>query len=325
LAFDESYFGLPVDDYSVELYMAVSCLDYPQLFPMSASEAQRVADLAAAERTLPPGTFSPFTTAEWLAMDQNTENYTACLDWPRPVVSQQPVTSPPPLLPSGMPVLILGGELDTWTPPAGVPEVQAEIGGDERFVEFANETHVVGDADPYGCASSIIRDFVTDPAALSSLHTSCAAAVPSIRAVGSYPDQLSAVRPVVPSAGSGGVPTVTLRLAAAAVMTAGDAVSRFEAIGLDTDDGLYGGRVTTRGSILTLAGDQLVPAVPVGGDVTVSGSGELTMVTVSLHVSSAWHGDVRVSAIWDLYGGTARAVVLIESGGRSISGTMPAP
>jgi TAP-like protein len=73
-------------------------------------------------------------------------------------------------------VLILGGSLDTWTPPAGVPEVQAEIGGDSRFVEFANETHVVGEGDSYGCASSMIQAFVTDPATLASLSTSCAAA-----------------------------------------------------------------------------------------------------------------------------------------------------
>jgi hypothetical protein len=73
LAYDELYFGQPADEYSVGLYMAVSCLDYPQLFPMKPAPAKRLADLKAAEKALPAGTFAPFSTAQWLAMDQNTE------------------------------------------------------------------------------------------------------------------------------------------------------------------------------------------------------------------------------------------------------------
>ena len=115
---DEAYFGEPVHDYSVELYLAVSCLDYPQLFDMGASPATRAAQLATAEAALAPATFGPFSTAEWLAQDQNTEAYTACLDWPAPLTAQPPTSGTPPLLPSTLPVLVLGGELDTWTPPA---------------------------------------------------------------------------------------------------------------------------------------------------------------------------------------------------------------
>jgi pimeloyl-ACP methyl ester carboxylesterase len=69
LAVDEAYSGLPASQYSVELYMAVSCLDYPQLYPMTVSGPARLADLRAAEATLPARTFAPFTTAQWLAMD----------------------------------------------------------------------------------------------------------------------------------------------------------------------------------------------------------------------------------------------------------------
>ena len=43
LAVDEAYFGEPVREYSVELYLATSCLDYPQLFDMNASPAVRAA------------------------------------------------------------------------------------------------------------------------------------------------------------------------------------------------------------------------------------------------------------------------------------------
>jgi len=319
LAFDEAYFGVPVEEYSVELYMAVSCLDYPQLYPLSAPDSVRAKDLAAAEATLPPSTFAPFTTAEWLAMDQNTENYTACLDWPKPTIAEPPVTTSEPLFPASLPVLILGGELDTWTPPAGVGEVEAEIGGDTRFVQLANETHVVGEADPYGCATSIIQAFVADPAAIQSMDTSCAAAVPSIRAVGSYPDQLSAVPPLTVT--SGDTTAATLQLAAAAVQTAGDAVARYESIGLTRDSGLYGGKVTAIRRTLTLTGDELVPGVGVAGTVTVKG----TTVTAKLQVSTSGVSTAYVKGSWALYGGSATAAVTVASGSTTASGTMPAP
>jgi hypothetical protein len=102
---------------------------------------------------------------------------------------------------------------------------------DVRFVEFANETHVVGEGDSYGCASSMIQAFVTDPATLASLSTSCAAAIPSLRAVGSYPASLSAVTPVTLT--SGRASAIMLKLAAAA----GDAVARYSSVGSSPDAG----------------------------------------------------------------------------------------
>jgi pimeloyl-ACP methyl ester carboxylesterase len=323
LAFDEAYFGVPVNEYSVELYMAVSCLDYPQLYSMSASEPERVADLKAAEATLPADSFAPFTTAQWLAMDQNTENYTACLDWPKPAIAQAPLATSPPLLPSSMPVLILGGSLDTWTPPAGVPEVQAELGGNERFVEFANETHVVGEGDPYGCASSIIQAFVSDPTALSSLDVSCAAAIPSIRAVGAYANELSAVVPLTLTSGSASV--ATLELAAAAAQTASDAFSRYESIPGTRDVGLYGGSVSAsiQSQVLTLrlTDDELVPGVKISGTVRITG----TTITAALHARSSALAQADVSGSWPRYGGSATAAVTVASAGATAAGSMPAP
>lgn len=311
LAVDEAYFGEPVGDYSVGLYMAVSCLDYPQLFPMSAQPAARLTDLHEAEAALPAGTFAPFTTAQWLAMNQNTETFTACLDWPVPTIAQPPVTGSKPFLPSNVPVLILGGELDTWTPPSGVPAVRAQIGGHRQFVEFANETHVVGEGDSYGCASGIIQAFVRDPAA--KLDTSCAARVPSIRAVGSFAGSLAAVAPV---AGTGSAVRAR-RLAAAAVDTAGDAVTRWESVGDSPDAGLYGGSFTASasGAVLTLVRDELVPGAAVSGTVRISGTTVRAVLTVP---GLAGH----IVASWPLYGGSARARVTLPGGG---SGTMPAP
>ncbi len=317
LAVDEAYFGQPVGEYSVELYMAVSCQDYPQLFPLDASEPTRLADLQAAEATLPASTFAPFSTAQWLAMDQNTENYTACLDWPRPTIAQPPITAAPPFLPPHLPVLILGGSLDTWTPPAGVPEVQAEIGGDSRFVVFANETHVVGEGDSYGCASEIIQAFVTDPAVLQRLDVSCAAAIPGIRAVGAYPASLGEVAPLTLAAGQAS--TTALRLLAAAVQTAGDAVARYESVGASPDAGLYGGSVTVSasGDQLTLAGDELVPGVKISGTVTIGA----TTITADLTAKGNGTTITGIKASWPLYGAEARATVSTASA----YGSTPAP
>jgi pimeloyl-ACP methyl ester carboxylesterase len=323
LAVDEAYFGVPVHQYSVELYMAVSCLDYPQLYPLTVSPGRRLADLKAAEATLPRRTFAPFSTAQWLAMDQNTENYTACLDWPTPRIAQPPIAGSPPFLPRTMPVLILGGSLDTWTPPAGVPEVQAEIGGHNRFVELANETHVVGEADPYGCAASIIQSFVADPAALSRLDVSCAAAVPSIRSAGSYASKLTSVTPVKLT--SGLASTTERELAAAAVQTAGDAWSRYVSIIGTHDSGLYGGSVKATGQKLTLSNDQLVPGVAVSGTVTVTGTGEHSKVTALLSAHSPGQPTTRVTASWPLYGGQATATVAISAKTGLAAASTPAP
>ena len=157
-AFQENYFNTPSTVYSGELYLAVSCLDYPQLYDMHASEAARSTELAQAVAALPASTFAPFTTQEWLAQDQNTEAYTACLAWPSPIEAVPP-TIGQPLLPKSIPVLILGGEFDTWTPPSDVPKVIAELGGHTRFIELANSTHVVGEDDTT-CGDDLVRAFV---------------------------------------------------------------------------------------------------------------------------------------------------------------------
>ena len=330
LAEDEAYFGLPTREYSVELYLAVSCLDYPQLFDMGAPPSARGAELAAAETALPASTFSPFSTAEWLSQDQNTEAYTACLDWPSPAIAQPPSTPGVPLLPKGskLPVLVLGGELDTWTPPGDVGKVLAQIGGHTRFVELANATHVVGEGDT-PCASSLIQAFVRDPQALGSLDASCAAAVPPIHTVGLYPVRLSEQTPIQASPGSIASPTA-LELAAAAVDTAGDAVARFLATEDTLDHGLAGGTVSVSdgGRLLSLDRDELVPGVAVSGTVSLAPSPIPTdgeAVTATLTTATAGVKPAGFTATWTTAGAAASAQVLGAVGGESVAGTLPAP
>jgi pimeloyl-ACP methyl ester carboxylesterase len=319
LAFDEDYFGVPASEYSGGLYFAVSCLDYPQLFDMNASSSVRALELASAEDDLNPATFAPFTVEEWISQDQNTEAYTACLSWPSPTNAQPPVTRPPPLLPPAMPVLILGGELDTWTPPSGVAQVQAEIGGHSRFIELANATHVVGEGDTM-CGSQLVRAFVADPADLDSLDASCAATVPAVRAVGVYADQLNMVPPLAPSSGCTAT-AAALRVAAAVVDTAGDALARMDAIDGTLDHGLYGGTVREgAGDTLALDQDQLVPGVAVSGRLTLEAG-----VASGRMVASSPGGLAKLEVSWPLGGNDALAQVGGRVGNQSVVGQLPAP
>jgi pimeloyl-ACP methyl ester carboxylesterase len=325
---DEDYFTAPVSEYSDELYLAVSCLDYPQLFQMSTSPAARAAQLAAAEAALPASTFSPFSIGEWLQQDQNTEAFTACLDWPTPTVAQPPVLAKPPLLPSSLPVLVLGGELDTWTPPAAAPAVLAEIGGHARFIELSNSTHVVGEGDTE-CGGSLIQRFVESPAAIDSLNASCAPAIPPIRAVGVYAAALSEEQPLHASPG-GTTSAADLRLAAAAVSTAGDAITRFQAIEARLDHGLEGGTVhaSDGGLLLKLRRDRLVPGVSISGTVKLTpdtDAAEGYAVQATLSAKAPGVRRASFEATWTTAGAGAQAQLTGAVEGQRVAGTMPAP
>jgi len=326
---DEGYFGSPVREYSVGLYVADACVDYPQLFDMGAPRSQRASELSAALATIAPQTFAPFSPAEWVSQNQNTEAFSVCIGWPSPSGAAQPPTDGhAPLFPASLPVLVLGGELDTWTPPSDVGKVLAEIGGHARFVQLANSTHVVGEGDTE-CGSSLIRRFVADPQQLDSLEDSCAAAVPPIHSVGTFAASLSEQPPLQPASGNA-ASAEGLRLAAAAVQTAGDAITRYGAIEAKHDHGLNGGSVTAQraGALLKLARDKLVPGVAVSGTVSLSASpvavdGE--SVVAKLTARAAGAQSVSLTATWTTSGAGAQAQVAGTAGKQPLSGTMPAP
>jgi pimeloyl-ACP methyl ester carboxylesterase len=328
LSSDEAYFGQPLKEYSVALYFASACTDYPQLFDLGAPAAQRAQELLSAEEVLPSRTFDPFTIAEWLSQNENTEALTGCLQWPRPTVAEPPIPSGGLPLPSTLPVLVLGGELDTWTPPVDSPKVLAEIGGNSRFIELANATHVVGQQDTI-CASTVIEEFVARPQDIQKLEASCAPEVPPIHTVGVYPSKLAGEPPLVAGPGSG-AGVEELRLAAAAVASGGDAVARYAAIEAPTDAGLLGGRVlaTHEGRLLTLTRDQLIPGVQVSGTVRLSPAPiaeDAQAVVAQLSVVAPGVRHASFTATWTTSGANAMARVAGTIEGRTVSGTMPAP
>jgi pimeloyl-ACP methyl ester carboxylesterase len=326
---DEGYFSLPVSEYSVELYVAVACTDYPQLFEMDASPAVRTGELTAAEAALPASTFAPFSTAEWISQNENTEAFSVCLGWPSPdAKAETPVTSALQPLPATLPVLVLGGEFDAWTPPVDAPKVLAQIGGEARFVELANSTHVVGEGDTE-CGSELVQRFVAEPKAFGAPDAACAAAVPPIHTVGAFPAQLAEQVPLQQSPG-GGASTGQLQLAAAAVATAGDAIARYDAIEARSDHGLAGGTVTAthEGAQLTLKRDELIPGVAVSGTIalkpsTVASDGREAVATLSVKAPGMPAASLQAS--WTTTGAEAQAQVLGKVGKQPVAGSMPAP
>jgi pimeloyl-ACP methyl ester carboxylesterase len=323
---DEGYFHLPVHEYSVELYVAVSCLDYKQLFNMQASPSVRAGEFQAALAAQPEGTFGPFSATEWTAQNENTEAFSVCIGWPSPTIAAPPTTKEVELFPANLPVLVLGGEFDTWTPPVDVPKVLAEIGGESQFVELANSTHVVGEGDTE-CGGSLVQRFVEHPRA--TLDVSCAPAVPPIHSVGVYAATLAEQPALEPSPGSPATAS-DLQLAAAAVSTAGDAVAREQAIEYKLDAGLAGGSVkaSAGGSRLSLEADQLIPGVAVSGTVTLSPDpvaidGEMALA--ELTVKSSGNPAASFVATWTTAGADARADVSGSVGKQALTGSMPAP
>jgi hypothetical protein len=189
--------------------------------------------------------------------------------------------------------------------------VLGEIGGHARFIELANATHVVGQGDTLR-GSTLVQAFVAHPQAIDSLDASCALTVPPIHAVGVYPADLAQEPPITPLPGSG-TSSADLRLAAAALATAGDAVARGGAIEASSDHGLFGGTVSfEQGETqITLRGDRLLPGVAVSGIVKLTPApnpldGE--MASATLTVAAAGMPRASFTAGWTTAGAGAEKV-----------------
>jgi pimeloyl-ACP methyl ester carboxylesterase len=241
------------DYFSNGLYMAVSCTDYPQLFSLAASPAQRRRQLATAVAHPPPGDpFAPFTVAEWLTMSAYSEPYAACLDWPAPrrVVPPVPPKAPPPL-PASVPLLVIGGDLDSLTPLSDAGEFAPKLARNVRVVGLRNTVHVTSEGDTFlsdgaGCARRILRRFLRAPRRLASLDARCAARIATIHTPGAYPlDLADAAEARVVAGSDPGV--LTRRAVTVAAGALADATIRRYYSGVNRGPGLRGGSFTARG------------------------------------------------------------------------------
>jgi pimeloyl-ACP methyl ester carboxylesterase len=236
--------GGPVQEWSAGQYTAVSCTDYPQAFDLLAPPAVRRSQYELAVDALPDDLYAPFTVKEWTTSP--VAEFDDCVDWPSPVRDDPPITQDPPLVPPTLPVLVLSGGLDTlttWTDGAAVAE---QLGPSARWVKVENTIHVTALADPYGCASGLVRRFVRHPERLHTMDVSCASRIPEVRVVGEFPRRLSGATPATPRKGNRAGAT-HLRLAAVAPSAVGDAIAQWWYLPGSRGHGLRGGWFTAEG------------------------------------------------------------------------------
>jgi pimeloyl-ACP methyl ester carboxylesterase len=325
LGFDDT--NEPLPGFSDGLYFAVSCTDYVQLFDRSAPPRVRHRQYRAALRREPAGTFAPFSLAQWTSMDQYTEAYSACLDWPAPVHRNQPITRRPPLVPARLPVLILSGSLDSLTPRLdGATLVARQMGRSARLVTLANLTHVTEQDGDSGCAMSIYQRFVQDPGGLPDENTSCAGRVSPIHTVGSYPRVLADAVPARPLPGNR-AGRQALRAATVALASVGDEVSRWPLLSGNRDLGLRGGRVAFSGGTdlkITLRGVRWVRGAVVDGTAVWDQSSGWVTARLTVHPDGG--AVVRLTGRWRVFGTQRQpAVVHGSQGGRRLAAQCPAP
>ena len=310
----------PAATYSRGLNMAASCMDYPQLYDMTAPFAARRAQAAAqvtAKEKSDPGVYAPLTIAEWLHGPLDLSELDMCLEWP---VAAPPYPPGQPI-PSGahypaVPTLVLSGELDVLTTPEEAAIVTRQFPA-ARHIVLANSFHVdaVGDTD--ACASALVRQFV---ATLDVGEAACAARVKPLRLPPGFYRHAADVPPAAALAGNAAT-AADRALAAAAVQTAGDALARWWLSAGDMP-GLRGGTfgVGAEGDLITVT----LHAVRWTEDLPVSGEVTWDQATGAIHARLRWP-DAALEARWNDRDAAARATLSGSIAGRAVAAETLAP
>lgn len=322
--------NLPPPAFSETLYFAAACTDYPQLFSMTGTGDQRARQFRSRVAARPRAAFAPFSAAEWTAANAYTNSYDGCLDWPAPQGTRTPVTARPPRVPPTLPVLVLGGDLDSLTPAAGGRHVAAQLGPSARFVTVPNLTHITAMPDrtrpgPEACGQSLYRQFLRTPTALAHLDTSCTRHTPAVPVLAAYPARLADTVPATPSAGNR-ADADALRAAASGVAVVGDAIVRSSYLAGGRDTGLRGGTWTVTGDTLACFGFTGVRWVD---DAAVSGTAVWDrvrgVVTAHLRITPDTGPDSTVDTTWNTLTPQVPASVTGTADGTPLRGTLPAP
>lgn len=321
--------------FSVGLYTAVVCSDYPLLFDLAAPRAARASQLAAGiarKRQQEPAVFAPFTIGEFLASPFNFARVDLCLDWPRPNDAHPQGRPVPPgaVFPS-VPTLVLSGDIDTVTSPVEGRRTADQFPNATQVLVH-NVTHItaIGDngyfvapkgADLTACTSRIIWRFI-ERGAMGD--TSCAAGIRPIRTVPAFAVRAAEVAPLTPLAGNRAGPAAR-RLAAAAVETAGDVIARYFANYTGAGAGLRGGRFGfdqfADGYLFTLRGVRWAEDLAVSGRLRWNQTtGE---VTARLELAGAGAGSLELS--WNDRVTDALVTVVGAVNGERVRGERLAP
>ncbi len=312
--------------WSAGLAAAVMCQDPPQIFDMGLSPAPRVAErdrVLAERRRSHPDTYAPFTIDEYRGMPLDYSFLDQCVEWPVAPANHpaSQVVSPDEAYPDA-PALVLSGDLDNMTTLAdGAATARAFPHG--RQVIIANGLHV--NALPRArspCGAELVRHFI---AKLDVGDTRCAVEAPPVRLVGSFARHAAEVEPAQGLA-SNQAADLQLRFASAAVLTAGDVVTRLGLSSSAQGVGLRGGRFT----FIERQGVQVVTldAVRWTEDLAVSGTlektrGPASRVRAHLRLGGAGSPDGALDIVWD--DKDAAADVRGSLGGARVAARTPAP
>ena len=275
-------------------YLAVACADYPQL----------------SDQDTPPEAFAPFTAAEWLTISGFSQPYDVCANWPAPIRRPPPV--PNRKLPASVPVLIVGGDLDSLTPFADAPEYAPDVGANVKFVKLRNTVHVTSEGDTYlvegmRCARRVIRSFLRD-----AFSATCADTIVRLHTA-EYPRTLADATPA--TLVSGPDPGVTARRAATvAAHTFADAIIRsyYSGSSSGSGPGLRGGEFKFKDEAFSFEGVRFV------ADHTTDGTGTFHYSTGGVNASLTVAG-VNVVVSW-----TQRTPLATATIGSSVL-SLPAP
>ncbi len=316
----------PAQSYSRGLFAAVSCMDYQQIYDMSAPpdlrQRQRNAAIAAEQRS-DPEVYPPLSIDEFLTVPLDISVLDLCLGWPVVHPPYPPgVPIPPGARFTDAPTLVLNGELDMLTTAAEGAITAAQF-PHARQIVLANSFHVdaVGDVDD--CAQAIVRRFVSD---LDPGEVSCAARINPVRLVPFFPRHAAEAIAADPRPGN----SATSReraLASAAVQSAGDVLARWYVNTSGRDTGLHGGdwSYTQPGDVVHFRLRQVrwTEDLAVSGEISwdqLSGA-----IAADLRFAATGGASGRIAARWNDQQTLAKADLEGQIGTHTLLAEMPAP
>ncbi|HLH14258.1 MAG TPA: alpha/beta fold hydrolase [Solirubrobacteraceae bacterium] len=136
------------EDFDNPLYFATTCEEQDFPWSRAAEPSERLAQAAAAARSLGARAFAPFTATDALALS----DVAACAHWP---YATPAAPSADAALPN-VPTLILSGADDLRTPTSGAREVARAI-PDAHLLVVPFTGHSVLTEEPTSCASDALR------------------------------------------------------------------------------------------------------------------------------------------------------------------------
>jgi pimeloyl-ACP methyl ester carboxylesterase len=323
--------------FSAGLYAAVVCAEYPLLYPLSQSPAQRRTTYAAAlaqARASRANLFAPFSFDDGIESGIHITPLEQCLDWPAPPAgyAQGDALPAQPAFPP-VPTLVLSGDLDAVTSVADATQAAAQF-PDVVHLIIPNLTHITafshlgGNVGPAGvdetnCVANVVQNFVRN---LAPGDTGCIAGVRPPRTVPRFATKSTQLAPVTATPGNAGGAT-ELRYAAAALETVGDVLARYGTSYANVGAGLRAGRFTWRatstGQSFTLKNLKWVTDVVVSGSMTRNLATGAVSANVKLVKAGRNIGTLAIA--WDDREGDAVATLTGTVSGKAIRARRIAP